>query len=90
MTNFLESKWKVSFITLVMVLTKFNVIYIKNIYIVHQTNCLIENIKFMFFMKKIDHNLRVVQDKIFQHSSINKIETNLRMHNFLLLFNFIF
>lgn len=59
-------------------------------YIVHQTNCLIENIKFMFFMKKIDHNLRVVQDKIFQHSSINKIETNLRMHNFLLLFNFIF
>lgn len=41
-------------------------------------------------MKKIDHIIRVVQDKNFQHSSINKIETNLRMHNFLLLFNFIF
>lgn len=59
-------------------------------YIVHQTNCLIENIKFIIFMKKIDHILRVVQDKNFQHSSINKLETNLRMHNFLLLFNFIF
>lgn len=54
-------------------------------YIVHQTNCLIENIKFIIFMKKIDHILRVVQDNILQHSSINKIETNLRMHNFLLL-----
>lgn len=59
-------------------------------YIVHQTNCLIENIKFIIFMKKIDHILRVVQDNILQHSSINKIETNLRMHNFLPLFNFIF
>lgn len=57
-------------------------------YIVHQSNCLIENIKFMFFMKKIYHILRVVENKIFQHSSINKIETNLRVHNFLLLLNF--
>lgn len=39
-------------------------------------------------MKKIYHILRVVENKIFQHSSINKIETNLRVHNFLLLLNF--